>query len=88
MYCINDFFFRLGTLTNQCSLQGEPTQDTDTLYDSAGKTFFFLKYVFIFLFYFFFAAPMESQTKTKQSGLLQKSLFFCNFTLFLIRPLA
>lgn len=26
-----------GTLTNQCSLQGEPTQDTDTLYDSAGK---------------------------------------------------
>ncbi|XP_070494212.1 F-box only protein 11 [Chironomus tepperi] len=24
-----------GTLTNQCSLQGEPTQDTDTLYDSA-----------------------------------------------------
>jgi len=27
----------LGTLTNQCSLQGEPTQDTDTLYDSAGE---------------------------------------------------
>lgn len=24
-----------GTLTNQCQLQGEPTQDTDTLYDSA-----------------------------------------------------
>lgn len=27
----------VGTLTNQCSLQGEPTQDTDTLYDSAGE---------------------------------------------------
>ena len=26
-----------GTLTNQCSLQGEPSADTDTLYDSAGK---------------------------------------------------
>lgn len=24
-----------GTLNNQCQLQGEPTQDTDTLYDSA-----------------------------------------------------
>lgn len=24
-----------GTLSNQCQLQGEPTQDTDTLYDSA-----------------------------------------------------
>ena len=24
-----------GTLNNQCRLQGEPTQDTDTLYDSA-----------------------------------------------------
>lgn len=24
-----------GTLSNQCRLQGEPTQDTDTLYDSA-----------------------------------------------------
>lgn len=24
-----------GTLNNQCHLQGEPTQDTDTLYDSA-----------------------------------------------------
>jgi len=24
-----------GTLTNQCQLQGESTQDTDTLYDSA-----------------------------------------------------
>lgn len=35
------FYFRFfcdcgaGTLTNQCQLQGEPTQDTDTLYDSA-----------------------------------------------------
>lgn len=25
-----------GTLNNSCQLQGEPTQDTDTLYDSAG----------------------------------------------------
>ena len=25
-----------GTLNHQCQLQGEPTQDTDTLYDSAG----------------------------------------------------
>ena len=24
-----------GTLSHQCQLQGEPTQDTDTLYDSA-----------------------------------------------------
>jgi hypothetical protein len=28
-----------GTLTNQCSLQGEPSADTDTLYDSAGLYF-------------------------------------------------
>lgn len=38
---INVTFFRFfcdcgaGTLNNQCQLQGEPTQDTDTLYDSA-----------------------------------------------------
>lgn len=44
-YCLDNFneenlltkILTLGTLTNQCSLQGEPTQDTDTLYDSAGN---------------------------------------------------
>lgn len=36
-FCFFRFFCDCGagTLTNQCQLQGEPTQDTDTLYDSA-----------------------------------------------------
>lgn len=40
-FLTSDFLYRFfcdcgaGTLTNQCQLQGEPTQDTDTLYDSA-----------------------------------------------------
>ena len=35
--CVVRFFCDCGagTLNNQCQLQGEPTQDTDTLYDSA-----------------------------------------------------
>lgn len=34
---VNRFFCDCGagTLNHQCQLQGEPTQDTDTLYDSA-----------------------------------------------------